>query len=200
MAIDNKALYNLGYGLYIITCNDGVKDNGMIGNTVMQVSSDKIAVGINKANYSYGVIKKTGKMNVHCLTEKASFERFKTFGFQSGKTADKMRYETFYRSQNGLAVLDKNINSFLSLKVEGEVDLGSHGLFICSVVESEVFNNEPSMTYAYYHKNVKPAPAPTKAKGYRCKICGYVYEGSPLPSDFICPWCKHPASDFEEIK
>ena len=166
----------------------------------MQVSSDKIAVGINKANYSYGVIKKTGKMNVHCLTEKASFERFKTFGFQSGKTADKMRYETFYRSQNGLAVLDKNINSFLSLKVEGEVDLGSHGLFICSVVESEVFNNEPSMTYAYYHKNVKPAPAPTKAKGYRCKICGRRGNHVALEIDHIKPIAKGGKSTYDNLQ
>ena len=199
MAIDNKALYNLGYGLYVITSNDGVKDNGMIGNTVMQVSSDKIAVGINKANYSYETILKSGKMNVLCLTEKAPFSVFKTFGFQSGKDKDKMRYETFYRSENGLAVIEKCVNAYLSLKVEEHLDLGSHGLFICSVTESEVLSIEPSMTYAHYHNNVKPKPQPTTAKGYRCKICGYVYEGNPLPEDFICPWCKHPASDFEPI-
>lgn len=201
MAIDNKALFNLGYGLYVITSNDGVKDNGMICNTVMQVSNDKIAVGINKANYSYGVIKESGKMNVLCLTEKAPFSVFKTFGFQSGKDVNKLRYEAFYRSQNSLAVIDKYANAFLSLKVEDCIDLGSHGLFICSVTESQVINNLPSMTYAYYHKNVKPKPKlEEKGKGYRCKICGYVYENSPLPEDFTCPICKHPASDFEEIK
>lgn len=200
MAIDNKALFNLGYGLYVLTCNDGVKDNGMIGNTVMQVSSDKIAVGINKANYSHNVIKKSGIMNVNCLTEQAPFSVFKTFGFQSGKDKDKMRYETYSRSSNGLAVLSKNVNAYLSLKVEDYLDLGTHGLFICSVTESEVLSTVPSMTYAYYHKNVKPKPQATTVKGYRCKICGYVYEGTPLPQDFICPWCKHPASDFEEIK
>ena len=200
MAIDNKALFNLGYGLYVLTCNDGVKDNGMICNTVMQVSSDKIAVGINKANYSYGVIKESGIMNVICLTEQAPFSVFKTFGFQSGKDKDKLRYETFFRSENNLAVIDKYANAFISLKVEQVIDLGSHGLFICSVTESQVLSDKPSMTYAYYHKNVKPAPQPTTVKGYRCKICGYVYEGTPLPQDFVCPWCKHPASDFEEIK
>ena len=213
MAIDNSALYNLGYGLYIITSNDGVKDNGMIGNTVMQVSNYKIAVGINKANYSYGVIEKTKKMNVLCLSESAKFERFKTFGFQSGKDVEKLRYETFFRSENGLAVIDKWVNAYLSLEVEQVLDLGSHGLFICSVTESGVFSKEPSMTYAYYHKHVKPQPkpqqekltpfSPTKkeatVKGYRCKICGYVHEGTPLPQDFVCPWCKHPATDFEPI-
>ena len=200
MAIDNKALFNIGYGLYVLTTNDGKKDNGMISNTIMQVSDDKIAVGINKANYTHAVVKQTGKLNVLCLTKDTPFETFKQLGFQSGRNADKMRYQTFKRSQNGLAVIYKNVNSFLSLKVEGYIDLGTHGLFICSITESGVLSNEPSVTYADYHADIKPKPQVSVAKGYRCKICGYVYEGAPLPSDFICPLCKHPASDFEEIK
>lgn len=199
MAIDNKALFNLGYGLYILTTNDGKKDNGMICNTVMQVSIDKIAVGINKQNYTHDTVKSTKKLNVLCLDKSVTFSVFKTFGFQSGIDKDKMRYETFYRSQNGLAVIDKHVNAFLSLEVEDYIDLGSHGLFICSVVESKVLSNKPSVTYADYHATIKPKPQPVAKKGYRCKICGYVYEGESLPEDFTCPLCKHPASDFEEI-
>ena len=200
MAIDNKALFNLGYGLYILTTSDGKKDNGMICNTVMQVSNEKIAVGINKQNYSHDTVKSSGKLNVLCLDKTVPFSVFKTFGFQSGKDKDKMRYETFYRVENGLAVIEKHVNAFLSLKVEDYVDVGSHGLFICSVTESKVLSNVPSVTYADYHATIKPKPQPVAKKGYRCKICGYVYEGESLPEDFTCPLCKHPASDFEEIK
>ena len=199
MAIDNKALFNIGYGLYVLTSNDGRKDNGMICNTVMQVSADKIAVGINKANYTHDVVKQTGKVNVLCLTKDAPFSIFKEMGFQSGKTADKMRYQAYGRSQNGLAVIYRNVNAFLSLRVEGYIDLGTHGLFICSITESGVLSDAPSVTYADYHAYIKPKQPVKVAKGYKCKICGYVYEGEPLPSDFICPLCKHPASDFEKI-
>lgn len=200
MAIDNTALFNLGYGLYILTTNDGVKDNGMICNTVMQISNDKIAVGINKQNYTHDIVKSTGKLNVLCLDKGVPFSTFKMFGFRTGKDFDKMKYETFTRAENGLAVIYKNVNAFISLKVEDYIDVDSHGLFICSITESKVLSTVPSVTYADYHANIKPKPQVSTVKGYRCKICGYVYEGSPLPSDFACPLCKHPASDFEEIK
>ncbi len=199
---DPAALFKLGYGLYVVTSNDGNKDNGLIVNTVMQVTNtpDRIAVAINKNNYSHQIIKETGVMNVNCLTVDAPFAIFERFGFQSGRDIDKFADFEISRSNNGLAVLPKYINAYISLKVEQYVDLGSHGMFICSVTESKVVSDIESMTYAYYHKNVKPKPNTEKKKGYVCKICGYVYEGDTLPDDFVCPWCKHGASDFEEIE
>ncbi len=198
---DLTALYNIGYGLYVVTSNDGKKDNGLIVNTVSQVSDNpnRIAVTINKMNYSHHVIKQTGKMNINCLTVDAPFAVFEKFGFQSGRSVDKFSECQPLRSDNGLAFLPRYINSFMSLKVEQYVDLGSHGMFICEVTESRVINNEKSMTYAYYHENVKPKPQTEGKKGYVCKICGYVHEGE-LPDDFICPLCKHGVADFEPIE
>ena len=199
---DMTALYQLGYGLYVVTSNDGKKDNGLIVNTVSQVADNpnKIAVTINKANYSHHVIKQTGVMNVNCLTVDAPFHVFEVFGFQSGRNVDKFADCTPLRSENGLVFLPRYINAFLSLKVEQYVDLESHGLFICSVTESRTISDRESMTYAYYHANVKPKPQTEGKKGYVCTICGYVYEGDPLPEDFICPLCKHGVQDFEPIK
>lgn len=198
---DLTALYNIGYGLYVVTSNDGKKDNGLIVNTVSQVSDNpnRIAVTINKMNYSHHVIKQTGKMNINCLTTDAPFAVFEKFGFQSGRSVDKFEECQPLRSDNGLVFLPRHINSFMSLKVEQYVDLGSHGMFICEVTESRVINNEKSMTYAYYHENVKPKPQTEGKKGYVCKICGYVHEGE-LPDDFICPLCKHGVADFEPIE
>ena len=199
---DLTALYKLGYGLYVVTSNDGKKDNGLIVNTVAQVADNpnKIAVTINKANYSHHVIKQTGKMNVNCLTVEAPFKVFEVFGFQSGRNVDKFADCEPLRADNGLVFLPRYINAFLSLKVEQYVDLDSHGMFICSVTEARTISDRESMTYAYYHANVKPKPKTTESKGYVCKICGYVYEGEELPEDFICPLCKHGAQDFEPIK
>ena len=196
------ALFNIGYGLYVVTSNDGKKDNGLIVNTVTQVTStpNRIAVTINKDNYSHHVIRQTGKMNINCLSVDAPFSVFENFGFQSGRNADKFRDITPLRSDNGLAFLPKYINSFMSLKVEQYLDLDTHGMFICSVTESRVITDAETMTYSYYHDNVKPKPDTEGKKGYVCKICGFVYEGHPLPDDFVCPLCKHGASDFEEIK
>ena len=199
---DFTALFNIGYGLYVVTSNDGNKDNGLIVNTVTQVTNtpNRIAVTINKDNYSHHVIKNTGKMNVNCLTIDAPFKVFETFGFVSGRNVDKFKDCQPNRSDNGLVVLPKFINSYMSLKVENYVDLGTHGMFICSVEESKVISDIETMTYTYYQKNVKPKPKTENKKGYVCKICGYVYEGDTLPSDFICPICKHGVADFEEIK
>ena len=198
---DLSALFNIGYGLYVVTSNDGKKDNGLIVNTITQVTStpNRIAVTINKENYSHHVIKQTGIMNVNCLSTDAPFKVFETFGFQSGRAVDKFENQEVLRSDNGLVFLPRYINSFMSLKVEQYMDLGTHGMFICSLTESRVISNVPTMTYTYYHENVKPKPDTEGKKGFVCKICGYIYEGETLPSDFICPLCKHGAEDFEPI-
>ena len=198
---DLQALFNIGYGLYVVTCNDGKKDNGLIVNTVTQVTNtpNRIAVTVNKENYSHHVIKQTGKMNINCLTEDAPFSVFETFGFVSGRNTDKFKNCTPLYSDNGLVFLPRYINSFMSLKVEQYVDLDTHGMFICSVTEARVISDKPTMTYNYYQAHVKPRPETEGKKGYVCKICGYVYEGDELPDDYICPLCKHGASDFEKI-
>ena len=199
--VDTNALYKIEYGLYVVTCFDGNKDNGLIVNTVMQVTGSpcKIAVAINKQNYSYEVIKRTGALNVNCLSESAPFKVMEAFGFRSGRDVNKFEGCSPKRTPNGLVVLPKYINAYFSLKVESCIDLGSHGLFICEVTLANTVNEEQSMTYSYYHANVKPKPQASKKKGYVCKICGYVHEGE-LTDDFVCPWCKHGASDFEPIE
>lgn len=198
---DLSALFNIGYGLYVITSNDGKKDNGLIVNTVSQVTNtpNRIAVTINKENYSHHVIRQTGIMNLNCLSTDAPFKIFETFGFQSGRTADKFANFTPLRSDNGLAFLPKYINSFMSLKVEQYIDLDTHGMFICSITEARVISTTETMTYTYYQNNVKPKPQTEGKKGFVCVVCGYIYEGEELPEDFICPLCKHGAADFEPI-
>ena len=212
-SIDSKAFNKIGYGLYVITMNDGNRDNGMICNTVMQVSSNpvRLAVSINKANYSHDVIKQTGKMNVNVLAQSAKFALFQNYGFRSGRDVDKLAGMEFTRSANGLPVLSQDCNAFLSLEVESYTDLDSHGLFVCTVTEAKTLSAAESMTYAYYHAKVKPRPA--VQNGYVCTVCGYVYDpavGDPehgipagtafedLPADWTCPLCKHPASDFQK--
>lgn len=199
---DLSALFNIGYGLYVVTSNDGKRDNGLIVNTVSQVtnSPNRIAVTINKDNYSHHVIKQTGKMNLNCLSVDAPFSVFENFGFRSGRNVDKFENCPPLRSDNGLAFLPRYINSFMSLKVEQYVDLDTHGMFICSVTEARVISDVETMTYTYYQKNVKPKPQTDGKKGWVCKVCGYIYEGDELPDDFICPLCKHGVSDFEPIK
>ena len=199
---DLSALFNIGYGLYVVTSNDGQKDNGLIVNTVSQVTNtpNRVAVTINKANYSYHVIKQTGIMNVNCLDVSAPFSVFQNYGFQSGRTADKFAGVEELRSDNGLRFLPRYINSFMSLKVESFVDLDTHGMFICSVTEARVMSDKETMTYTYYQNNVKPKPATEGKKGFVCKVCGWVYEGDTLPDDIVCPLCKHGAADFEPIQ
>ena len=199
---DLSALFNIGYGLYVVTSNDGTKDNGLIVNTVSQVTNtpNRVAVTINKANYSYHIIKQTGIMNVNCLDVSAPFSVFQNYGFQSGRTADKFASVEELRSDNGLRFLPRYINSFMSLKVESFVDLDTHGMFICSVTEARVMSDKETMTYTYYQNNVKPKPETEGKKGFVCKICGWVYEGDTLPDDIVCPLCKHGAADFEPIQ
>jgi len=200
--LDPTALFKIGYGLYVVTCNDGKKDNGLIVNTVTQVSDNpnRIAVNVNKANYSCEVIKNTGRLNVSVLSEDATFKIFEHFGFQSGKNVDKLAgYEHQAKAVNGLPYLTKHANAYISGNVTGMVDLGTHIMFICEVTESVKLSDIETMTYTYYQNNVKPKPE-TDKKGWVCDICGYIYEGEDLPEDFICPLCKHGAADFSKLE
>ena len=200
-AVEQAALFKIGYGLYVVTCNDGVRDNGLIVNTVSQVSDNpnRIAVNINKKNYSCDVIRRTGYLNVCTLNEDVPFSVFQRFGFQSGRDANKFEgFEYCARSANGLPYLTRYANGFMSLKVTGTVDMGTHWMFICEVTQSAVLNTVPTVTYNYYQANIKPQPE-KKVKGWVCSVCGYVYEGEELPPDFICPLCKHGAADFVKM-
>ena len=198
---DLNALFNIGYGLYVVTSNDGTRDNGLIVNTVSQVTNtpNRVAVTINKANYSYHIIQQTGILNVNCLDVSAPFSVFQNFGFRSGRTVDKFEGIEELRSDNGLRFLPRYVNSFMSLKVESVVDLDTHGMFICSVTEARVMSDRQTMSYTYYQDNVKPKPETEGKKGFVCKVCGWVYEGDTLPDDIVCPLCKHGAADFEPI-
>ena len=199
--IDPTALFNIGYGLYVVTSNDGAKDNGLIVNTVTQVTNtpNRVAVTVNKMNYSCEVIAKTGKLNISTLSQDAPFKIFEHFGFQSGRNVDKFAdFEHAQRSSNGLLFLDRYANSYISCNVISQLDLQTHMMFICDVTQCVNLSDVETMTYTYYQKNVKPRPE-TEKKGFVCKICGYVYEGDTLPEDYICPLCKHGAADFEPI-
>jgi len=199
--IDPQALCNIGYGLYVVTSNDGKRDNGLIVNAVTQVTNtpNRVAVAINKMNYSCGTIEKTGVLNICTLSEDAPFRLFERFGFQSGKDVDKLcDFAHGQHSANGLLYLNKYANGYISCKVINTVDLQTHLLFICDVTQCVTLSDAPTMTYSYYQQHVKPRPE-TDKKGYVCKVCGWVYEGEELPDDIVCPLCKHGASDFEPI-
>lgn len=204
-SVDPLALFKIGYGLYILTAKDGDKDNGCIVNTVTQVtdSPKRISITVNKANLTHDMILKNGEFNVSVLTEEAPFKVFRHFGFQSGRDVDKFEdWEDKRRSANGLIYIPKYTNAFISGKVVSMVDCGTHTIFIADVTETKLLSAAPSVTYAYYFEHIKPKPQPNveKKKGYVCKICGYVYEGDPLPDDFICPICKHGAEYFEPLQ
>lgn len=197
--MNTKAMYNLTYGLFILTAKDGGKDNGCVVNTVTQVTSEpnRIAVAVNKSNFTHDMIMKTKTFNVSVLAENSKFETYKHWGFQSGRDTDKAESISFKRSANGLIYLAEETNAFISASVVSTVDLGTHTLFIADVTDCEILSDVPSVTYGFYQKNIKPKPAAQeKKKGFICTICGYIYEGETLPDDFICPTCKHPASDF----
>ncbi|MGN0538026.1 MAG: rubrerythrin [Acutalibacteraceae bacterium] len=197
--MDKKSMYKLTYGLFVLTAKDGDKDNGCIVNTVTQVTTEpnRITVAVNKKNYTHDMIVKTGIFNVSILSDKSKFETYKHWGFQSGRDTDKLASVTFSRSENGLAYITNETNAFLSAKVVSMTDLGTHTLFLADVTDGAVLSNDESVTYSFYQKNIKNAPSPTaQKKGFVCTVCGYIYEGDTLPDDFVCPWCKHPASDF----
>lgn len=197
--MNSKAMFKLSYGLFILTAKEKDKDNGCIINTVTQVTSEpnRIVIAVNKSNYTHDMILKTGKFNVSVLTEKSKFETYKHWGFQTGATTNKCENITFERSENGLIFIAEECNAYLSAEVISTTDLGTHTLFLANVVDAEVLNEEESVTYSYYQRNIKTTPKKQEQKkGYICTVCGYIYEGETLPDDFICPWCKHPASDF----
>lgn len=199
---NQAAMFQLSYGLFVLSAKDGTKDNGCIVNTVQQVttSPNRILVAVNKGNYTHDMILKTGEFNASVLSEDASFDIFQHFGFQSGRDVNKMEgLKTYDRADNGIIYLTKGANAYISAKVSQTTDLGSHTLFLADVTDGDLLNDVPSVTYAYYHKHIKPQPQETKKTGWRCKICGYIYEGEELPADFICPICKHGAEDFEKL-
>lgn len=199
--IDPTALFNIGYGLYVVTTKDGEKDNGLIVNTVTQVTDtpNRIAVTINKRNYSCDLVSSNGILNVSTLSQDAPFKLFENFGFQTGKNVNKFDgFKHVQRSSNGLLFLDKYANGYISCKVINKIDLQTHIMFICDVTQCVKLSDKETMTYTYYQKNVKPRPDADK-KGYVCKVCGYVYEGDTLPEDYVCPLCKHGAQDFEPV-
>lgn len=203
--MNNNAMYKLSYGLFVITANENGFDNGCIINTAQQVttSPNRISVTLNKSGKTHDMIKNTGVFNISVISEDAYFELFKHFGFQSGANCDKFNgFEAAKRSENGIFYLTAGINSYISAKVIQEIDLGSHTMFIADVTDADIVSDIPSATYAYYHSNIKPKPQEKKSKKtvWRCKVCGYEYEGETLPEDFICPICKHPASDFEKAE
>ena len=205
--MNKKAMYNLSYGLFVLTARSGEKDNGCIINTAGQVTStpNRITVTVNKENYTNDMIRESGKFNISVLSERADFALFRHFGFQSGRTVDKFAdYSACKRSENGLYYITQGTNAYLSATVEQTIDLGSHTMFIASVEDMDVLSQDPSATYAYYQSSIKPKPEQEqKVSGgkvvWRCTICGFVYEGEELPPDYVCPLCKHPASDFERV-
>ncbi|MDY3919135.1 MAG: flavin reductase [Candidatus Limivivens sp.] len=203
--MNKKAMYNLTYGLFVLTARSGEKDNGCIINTAGQVTStpNRISIAVNKDNYTHDLVKESGRFNLSILSEQADFEIFRHFGFQSGRTTDKFAgYPACRRSENGLYYITEGTNAYISAAVEQTIDLGSHTLFLASVEDMDVLSQAPSASYAYYQSSIKPRPEAPASKGktiWRCTVCGYVYEGEELPADFICPLCKHPASDFEKV-
>ncbi len=199
--IDISALFKIEYGLYVLTTSDGSKDNGCIVDAVMQVTSTpvRVAVAVNKDNYSHELILKTGKFNLNCLVKDTPFNTFKNFGFRSGRDADKFDGFEFWRSENGIPVLIENVNAFISLNVASTTDLGTHTLFVCDVTCAKEISDEETITYSYYRNHTKTAQT-QKKKGFVCTVCGYIHEGDTLPDDFICPICKQGASVFKEIE
>lgn len=200
--LDKKAMYQLTYGLFILTAREGEKDNGCIVNTVAQVTTEpnRITVAVNKKNYTHDMIVRTGEFNVSVLTENSAFDTYKHWGFQSGAETDKLAAIEYQRAGNGIVYISNECNAYISAKVVSATDLGTHTLFLADVTDCDILSKDNSVTYQYYQKNIKAAPAnPEKKKGFICTVCGYIYEGDTLPGDFICPWCKHPASDFKPL-
>lgn len=205
--MNEKTVYKLSYGLFVLTARSGEKDNGCIINTAGQVTTtpNRISVTVNKENYTHDMIMEAKKFNVSIISEDASFELFKRFGFQSGRETDKFEnYGEMKRSGNGIYYVTEGTNGYISAAVKQVIDLGTHTMFIAEVEDMDSLSGTPSATYAYYHSFIKPKPQEVgkTADGktvWRCVICGYEYEGEELPEDFICPICKHPASDFEKV-
>ena len=204
---NERAMYAISYGLFVLTARQGERDNGCIINTAVQVTAqpNRVTIAVNKGNLTHDMIQETGKFNLSVLSEEADFQLFKRFGFQSGRDSDKFAgtEDQVRRGENGLLYLTRGTNAWLSCRVVSHLDLGSHTLFLADVEDGDLLNDQASATYAYYQANIKPRPAAPAAetgkKRWVCTVCGYIYEGETLPADFICPICKHPASDFEPV-
>ena len=205
--MNKKAMYAISYGLFVVTARVGDKHNGCVTNTVAQVTSEpnRISVAVNKSNYTCGMIQESGCFTASVIAQNATFDLFKRFGFQSGRDVDKFAgFNAAWPAENGAMIIMEGTNAWISAKVEQAIDLGSHMLFIAEVTDMEVLSDAPSATYTYYQENIKPKPeavakTPDGKTVWRCRICGYEYVGEELPEDFICPICKHPASDFEKV-
>ena len=203
MALDPTALFSISYGLYIVTSHDSQRDCGFVSNSVMQLTDTplRIAVSVNKKNHTASAIEKSGIFNISVLTQSATMDLFRHFGFQSGRDVDKFAGSDAPSSENGLRYLPEVSNALISSKVDQVIDCGTHLLFIATVTQAEKLSGDPSMTYSYYFANVKPKPQPKPEEkhGWRCRICGYEYEGDELPADYVCPLCKHGPDDFERF-
>ena len=200
--MDNNAFFKIGYGLYVLSAEESGKDNGCIVNTVMQATNtpNRLVIAVNKQNYTCGMISRTKRFNVSALCEGTDFDIFKRFGFKSGRDTDKFEgFSDIKRSENGIYYITKNTNAYFSGVVTDEIDMGTHLLFTADAEDAVLLSDKPTVTYDFYQTNIKPKPEKQKKSGWRCKICGYVYEGDELPEGYICPLCKHPASDFERI-
>lgn len=201
--VDKTAMFKISYGLFVLTAKDGEKQNGCIVNTVSMLTDTpkRIVVFVNKGNYTNEMIKKTGKLNVSVLTESTPFDVFKQFGFCSGRDTDKFAGKSYPQTENGIYYLSEHTNAVISATVEDMYDYDTHTLFVARVDEAKTLSDEKSVTYEYYQNHIKPKPEtekPSETEKWVCQICGYVHEG-PLPEDFICPWCKHPAEDFKRM-
>lgn len=200
--MNTKALFNINYGLYILSTNHNNKDNACIVNTVMQISANPclVAVSVNKLNFTNDLIKKSKKFNISIITQDAKFDIFKTFGYASGKEVDKFAsFKDVNRSKNGLLYITKNINSYICANVTQEIELETHTMFIAEIEDAVILSDRPTVTYDFYQKQIKPQPDNINKSGWRCKICNYIYEGETLPQNYICPICKHGVDDFEKI-
>lgn len=200
--MDKKAMYHIPYGLFILTAREGEKDNGCIINTVMQVTAEpnQIVIAVDKKNYTHDMIQRSKAFNISVLTTESKFNTYRHWGFQSGARTDKLESVDFQRAENGIVYIAEECNAYFSARVVSATDVGTHTMFLAEVTEAEILSEKESVTYGYYQKNIKEVPkGKEKKKGYICVVCGYIYEGDSLPEDFICPWCKHPASDFRPL-
>lgn len=205
--MNDKTMFKLTYGLFVLTAKEGEKDSGCIINTASQVTAtpNRLSIAVNKSNYTHDMVMATGKFNISIISEAADFELFKRFGFQSGRDVDKFAgFSGMKRAENGIYYITEGTNGFISARVEQTLDLGTHTLFIAPIEDMDILSEVPSTTYGYYQSNIKPQPKPVAKTEdgktiWRCTVCGYEYVGEELLADFVCPICKHPASDFEKV-
>lgn len=215
MKMNQDALFQIGYGLYLVAANENGKDNACIVNTVMQVTQNpvRLLVSISNQNLTHDMVKNTGKLTLSVLTEKTPFAVYSHFGYQSGKNIDKFEeFDDVTRCANGCYRLNRNSSAYFCGTVCDSFVLDTHTMFLVDVTDADIVSTQTPVTYDFYQKYVKQPYKPSVKKtnaqdtsaesdskttnSYVCKICGYVYEGDSLPEDYICPICKHGAGDF----